>query len=119
LNVATTSQRPRYPDDVNSMTDMALLEFLRRPITVEEYNRMAETGILDPDERIDSVKKLKIYADAGVPEYWIADVRRSALIVHRDPNSGVYDSVQTFRCGSNVSFAAFPDETFSVDELIG
>jgi hypothetical protein len=103
LNVATTSQRPRYPDDANSMSDMALLEFLRRPITVEAYNRMAETG----------------YADAGVPEYWIADVRRSALIVHRDPNSGVYDSVQTFGCGSNVSFAAFPDETFSVDELIG
>jgi hypothetical protein len=26
--MATTSQRPRYPDDVNSMSDMALLEVL-------------------------------------------------------------------------------------------
>ena len=190
------------------MSDMALLEALRRPITVEEYNRMAETGILDPDERvelldgdlirvpphgpphysivarmanvlmkrlsaralvtvqlplivsersepepdiavvalredfyasgiprppdvyavvevadsslgIDSGKKLAIYAAAGVLEYWIVDVRRGAVIVHRKPNGSLYDSVQTAYRSASVSFAAFPDETFTVDELIG
>ena len=206
--MATTPQRARYPDNVDSMSDMALLESLRRPITVDEYNKMADVGILGRNERvelldgdvivvpphgpphfstvarmadvlvqrlsaralvtvrlplilsdrsepepdiailgrredyyasgiprtpdvyavvevadtslgIDSGKKLKIYAESCVAEYWIVDVNRGAVIVHRDPSGSGYDSVRTAYRGGELAFAAFPDETFTVDELIG
>jgi Uma2 family endonuclease len=190
------------------VSDMAALEALRRPITVEEYNKMAEVGIIGRGERvelldgdvivvpphgqphfsvvarisqnltlrlseralvttqlpvmisdrsepepdiailekredfyrsgiprvpdvyaivevadsslpIDRGKKLEIYAEGGVKEYWIVDVRHSAIEVYREPRGAGYDSLQTFRSGALVSFAAFPDDWFTVEELLG
>jgi Uma2 family endonuclease len=190
------------------MSDMAALEALRRPITVEEYNKMGEAGIIGSDERVelldgdvivvppqgpphfstvarmtrhlmqrlgqralvtsqlpiivsdrsepepdiavpawrddfygsgiprvpdvyavvevadsslamDRGKKLAIYAGAGVKEYWIINVRGAAIEVHRDPRGDGYDSLQTFRSGTTVSFAAFPDDRFTVEEFLG
>ena len=37
-------------------------------------------------------EKAEIYARAGVPEYWILNLRRRQLEVHRDPENGVYTS---------------------------
>ena len=45
--------------------------------------------------RIDLVRKARIYAAGGVPEYWVLDVERRALIVHRDPRDGYYTDVRT------------------------
>jgi Uma2 family endonuclease len=190
------------------MSDMAALEALRRPITVEEYNKMAEVGIIGRGERvelldgdvivvpphgqphfsvvarisqrlnlrfglralvttqlpiivsdrsepepdiailawredfyrsgiptapdayaivevadsslaIDRGKKLAIYAKAGVKEYWVVDVPHAVIEVHREPRGDGYDSLQTFRSGATVSFAAFPDDQFTVEELLG
>ncbi|HEY4440270.1 MAG TPA: Uma2 family endonuclease [Candidatus Elarobacter sp.] len=184
------------------------MEIVRRPITVEEYTKMAERGILDPDERVElldgdivvvppqgeghfsvvarlnwhlttrfgkrvlvtvqqpvivsersepepdiallflrddfyrsgiprtsdvfamvevadsSIRvdrgiKLRIYAEAGVPDYWIVDVKRERIEVYRDPADGVYGSLTTLRRGETVAFLAFPDELFAVEELIG
>ena len=44
--------------------------------------------------RIDLVRKARIYAAGGVPEYWVLDVERRALIVHRDPRDGYYTDVR-------------------------
>ncbi len=56
--MAMTPQRPRYPDEVNSMSDMALLEVLRRRFSVDEYNKMAEVGIFAADERIELIRNI-------------------------------------------------------------
>src|ERR1700688_2772180 len=190
------------------MGDMAAVEALRRAITVDEYNKMGETGILGRDERVelldgdlivvppqgsphfsivtrmarqlmqrlgeralvtsqlpiivsdrsepepdiavlawrddfygsgiprvpdvyavvevadsslamDRGKKLPIYAAAGVKEYWIVNVRNAAIEVHREPRGDGYDSLRTFRGGEMISFAAFPNDQFTVEELIG
>jgi len=45
--------------------------------------------------RIDLVRKARVYATGGVPEYWVLDVERRALIVHRDPRDGYYTDVRT------------------------
>lgn len=46
--------------------------------------------------RIDRRIKLEIYAEAGVPEYWIVDVNARAIDVHREPQGGRYTSVVRF-----------------------
>ena len=37
--------------------------------------------------------KLRAYARAGIADYWIADVRRERLLVHRDPQGDEYAKV--------------------------
>lgn len=54
----------------------------------------------------DAKVKIPIYAAAGIPEYWIADIADQSLIVHRDPKDAVYTSVQTFRGDTAVQAAA-------------
>lgn len=183
-------------------------EFRVRPITVAEYNRMAEVGIIDPDERVELVdgllivppphnpphfstilrmqhrlqerlqqralipsqlpivvsdisepepdfalvrwrddyyasaivtnadafaivevsdtslrmdrgRKRTVYARAGIPEYWIANVRAKQIEIHRDPQGDAYPEPRIAKKGDTVAFAAFPDVVFTVDELLG
>jgi len=44
--------------------------------------------------RIDLVRKARIYATGGVPEYWVLDVKRRALVVHRTPVDGCYTDIR-------------------------
>jgi len=39
-------------------------------------------------------EKAATYAAAGVPEYWIVDVERDDMLVHRIPRAGAYTSVE-------------------------
>ncbi len=38
--------------------------------------------------RLDTRTKLRLYAAAGVPEYWVVDTHRRCVLVHRDPEPG-------------------------------
>lgn len=42
------------------------------------------------------------YAAAGVPEYWIVDVDRDELVVHRLPDADAYETVERFASGDVV-----------------
>ena len=43
--------------------------------------------------RRDRTRKRRIYAAAGIAEYWIVDLRNDVVVVHRDPIDGVYQSI--------------------------
>ncbi|MDQ3677273.1 MAG: Uma2 family endonuclease [Actinomycetota bacterium] len=45
--------------------------------------------------RLDLGRKASIYAEGGVPEYWVLDVERRKLVAHRDPVDGRYTRVRT------------------------
>jgi Uma2 family endonuclease len=58
---------------------------------------------------IDLGKKLRVYASARIPEYWVVDVAQKALIVHRDPLGAAYRDVTTFIADGSVAPVAAPD----------
>ena len=55
--------------------------------------------VSDSSLEIDRGLKLRIYAEAGVPEYWIVDLAQMTVDVHTHPTKDAYASVQTLRDG--------------------
>lgn len=68
--------------------------------------------------RKDLELKAALYAEAGVREYWVVDLRDDALVVHRDPSGGAYRDVHSLGRGQQVTPIAFPDVVVPVEELL-
>lgn len=61
--------------------------------------------------------KRKIYAQVGISEYWVVNLKRRQLIVFRDPQDGEYASRSTLT-GEIIYPLAFPDISISVDSIV-
>jgi Uma2 family endonuclease len=61
--------------------------------------------------------KSKIYAEVGIPEYWVVNLKKRQLIIFREPQDGEYASKSTHSVGT-VYPLAFPDVAISVDGII-
>ena len=105
--------------------DVALL---RRPTTRGRAYRLSHpTGadlflaieVADSTLRFDLGEKAQMYAVHGVADLWVVDLQDDHLVVHRDPTPNGYASVTSFSRGESVSPLAFPDVTFTVDEILG
>lgn len=80
---------------------------------------LAIVEISDTRLAFDRGEKLRIYAKAGIPEYWIVDVDAETIEVCRDRHDLGYAKRAVAARGSSVAFEAFPEAVFSVDELLG
>ncbi len=58
-----------------------------------------------------------MYAEAGVPEYWIILAETRQVEVRRSPQSGVYQEVSTYSVGQTLSCETLPEITISLHEL--
>lgn len=61
--------------------------------------------------------KRKIYAEAGIQEYWVVDLKRKELLVFRQPTSVGYEFEQTFGLKDSVAPLACPDFQVSVSAI--
>jgi Uma2 family endonuclease len=61
--------------------------------------------------------KSRIYAEVGIPEYWVVDLKKRQLAIFRDPQVGEYKSVFTQSEGTLCSLA-FPEIVLSIGVLI-
>ncbi|AUT00244.1 hypothetical protein CLI64_07530 [Nostoc sp. CENA543] len=61
--------------------------------------------------------KSKIYAQAGILEYWVVNLRKFNLVVFRDILDGEYATKQTFTTGI-IQPVAFPDIAVEVEKII-
>jgi Uma2 family endonuclease len=68
----------------------------------------------------DRLSKSRIYAAAGIPEYWILNLRDRLLEVMRDPDpaTGVYRDLRTLGAGDTIELVALPGASIAAAELI-
>lgn len=87
------------PDGGFVQPDLIVLEPIGR-------DRLPDTALLVIEvaysSRARDAEKAAAYAAAGVPEYWIVDVDRDELVVHRLPDADAYETVERFASGDVV-----------------
>jgi Uma2 family endonuclease len=96
------------------------------PGTLRQYDTQHPTTALlvvevaDASVPQDRITKGRMYAAAGVPEYWILNLRDDQVEVHRapDPTAGVYREVYTARAGDELTPALLPDAHIAVADVI-
>jgi Uma2 family endonuclease len=62
----------------------------------------------------DLTTKAAIYARAGIVEYWVLDVEKRRLLVHRNPASGKYTTITVYEEHESVAPLAAPEQEFPV-----
>ena len=80
---------------------------------------IAVIEVSDSSREVDLRLKGPMYAHAGIAEYWMVDLVDEVIRVSQDPHPGRYGITAVARRGDRIGFAAFPDETFSVEEILG
>jgi Uma2 family endonuclease len=113
------------PVIVSNMTilepDLTLLRlrqdrYRRRPVSADV---LAVVEIAVTSLARDRSEKLRLYAEAGIPEYWIVDVFGRRIETFRQPAGAAYAVPRAVAGADSIAFEAFPDVVFSVDELLG
>jgi Uma2 family endonuclease len=108
------------PNDSEPEPDLAIVQLLGREYLTHhpypenifwliEYSNATLTKDLEV--------KSKIYAEAGIREYWVVNLKKLVLVVFRDPQDGDYASKMTIASGT-IQPLAFPTIAVDVDRII-
>ncbi|MFN8599438.1 MAG: Uma2 family endonuclease [Candidatus Binatia bacterium] len=101
--------------------DVAIL-----PGTIEDYDHrhprsaLLVVEVADSSLPQDRLTKSRIYAAAGIPEYWILNVRHGCLEVHRRPDVALrtYGERRVLGGGEEIGLLALPGAVVAVDDLL-
>lgn len=74
--------------------------------------------VADSSLRYDSGAKLVRYAEAGLAEVWVANLRAREVAVYTAPAGSAYTVVRTYRPGDSITLGAFPDVSLAVDDFM-
>ena len=73
--------------------------------------------VADTTVRFDRIVKARLYARAGIPEFWLCLAMDGTVEVHREAGADGYGGVTLHGPGQTVSPLAFPDVTFAVADF--
>jgi Uma2 family endonuclease len=62
--------------------------------------------------------KVPVYAAAGIPEYWLADLNANVIWRYSNPERGVYRSIEQYRRGQSMAPHLLPSCTIDIDALL-
>jgi Uma2 family endonuclease len=107
-------------DDTEPEPDLAVIR--HRSVPYKEREAFAEDALLiievaESSLAYDRSTKLRLYANAGIPEYWVVDCIAQSVEIHRVPEAGGYRDVMRVVGSSTVSLQAFPDVTLTLPEV--
>ena len=98
--------------------DLALL----RPRSYRRANPRPDDILLvvevaDRSLRYDRQRKARLYAAAGIPDYWVVGVQREWVEMYRTPEGNGYRDVRRVPRGDTIAPLSFPDLIVPVAEI--
>ncbi|APD10074.1 MULTISPECIES: Uma2 family endonuclease [Thermus] len=102
----------RLAEDSEPEPDLLILKpplerYQDRLPTPEDVLLLVE--VADTSLEFDRGVKLPLYAEAGIPEVWLVNLKEGLLEVHRDPRVGRYREIRLLTPEEAVSPLAFPE----------
>jgi Uma2 family endonuclease len=92
-------------DDSQPQPDFTILPAKRRGQETPTQAQLV-IEIADSSLQFDLKRKSAVYARAGVPEYWVLDVKKKVLVAHRSPSGARYRTVKRLTELSSVASGA-------------
>ena len=74
--------------------------------------------IADSSIEYDRDVKARIYAEAGIPEYWLADLTANLVWRYCSPERGAFRSLQQYRRGQSIAPNLLPACVIAADVLL-
>ncbi|WNZ22949.1 Uma2 family endonuclease [Leptolyngbya sp. NK1-12] len=74
--------------------------------------------IADPTLNQDRNRKAKIYAQAGILEYWVVNLKQQQVIVYRHPQGDSYQSEQILEATEAIAPLAFPEVRIELQTIL-
>ena len=107
-------------EDTEPQPDVTVLR--PRPVPFKQREADAQDTLLlievaDTSLAYDRSTKLRLYAEAGIPEYWIVDCTTESVEVYRDPSPEGYRDVTRVSGTATLTLRAFPDVVLTLAEI--
>ncbi len=104
------------PEPDVCVLNRSLEEFLAQNPAPRDIVLVAEVS--DSTLQFDRTTKARLYARAGIIEYWIFDVNSRQLIVHRSPVDGLYTAVAAYQEYEPIAPLAAPSAEFRATSVL-
>lgn len=75
--------------------------------------------VSDSTLKFDRGSKLELYAEAGVPEYWVVNLVENVVEVYSDPGGGKYQLVMKYKRGETLELPGGLEGSIAVDDVVG
>ena len=85
--------------------------------TPEDVLLIIEVG--DTSVQYDRVKKIPLYARAGIPEVWLVDLGRDLIEVYTKPVGGRYQDFREAWRGETLTLSSLPNLAVRVEDILG
>lgn len=66
----------------------------------------------------DRNRKARSYAQAGIPEYWVVNLKQRQVIVYRQPQGEAYQSEQILEATDTIAPLAFPEVRIELQTIL-
>jgi Uma2 family endonuclease len=110
----------RLSDQSEPQPDIAVVKE-RQDYYLESHPIPTEIFLLievaDSTLKYDRNVKVPLYAKAGIPELWIANLEAQVFEVYRQPNETGYQQVQIYGKGAIINLLMLPDVAIAVDDI--
>ncbi len=75
--------------------------------------------VSDSTLKFDRGDKLQLYAEAGIPEYWIVNLVDGVVEAYSDPNAGTYQTMRTAQRGETLLLPGGLEGNIQVADIVG
>lgn len=75
--------------------------------------------VADTSIQFDRMRKIPLYAQAGIPKVWLVDLGRDLIEVYAKPAGGLYQDFREARRGETLTLSSLPNLVISVEDILG